>query len=255
MTFENFKSILRTHYCLRESSKVMDEMVLTRQGEKQPLHKYVMQMMALRDEILDATISEECPLGEKLVYRRFRDSLLSGILKPTIRLEMQPLVNNATSDYALLEEVKGVMARDKENELKMAQAVQADTKALEVTRKKESERQDVIEKRLEKLTTTVLNLEALIRDKKLPDPKPVETSADAKVAMLIAHIEHLEAQVKTYEKDAGNSSRRDNNRDRTSGQRRKRYQCDGCKRTDSFCFHCSKCSEVRHYAANCPKNE
>ena len=55
LSYEDFKIILRTHYRVRESSKIMDEMVAYVQGVSQPLHNYVMLMFAYRDEILDAT--------------------------------------------------------------------------------------------------------------------------------------------------------------------------------------------------------
>jgi hypothetical protein len=263
MSIEDFKSILRTHYRVRESSKIMDDMVANSQGAEQSLYKYVMKMMAYRDEILEVTKGEECPLGEALVKRRFTDSLLSGLRKPILRLEVQAILQRKLTDPKTLEEVEKVMARDEENERKLGKSVaKADAKALEadiVARKKEAERQEAVERRLEKLAIQVQNLEVLLRgnNKKLPELK-TRDETDAKVAALIAQVQHLEAQLETYQEDAAEMKNR-----RQSGlggkdgfqRKRKRFQCAQCKRDNSFCFHCSKCGEVGHYGANCKKNE
>ena len=77
---------------MEDSTTLLDEMVRSVQEPKQKLLNYVLKMMALRDEILEVTKDEDCPLGEVWVKRRFTDSLLSGLRKPTIRLEMQALL-------------------------------------------------------------------------------------------------------------------------------------------------------------------
>ena len=261
MSIADFKSILRTHYRVRESSKIMDEMVANIQGPEQPLHKYVMKMMAYRDEILDVTKSEDCPLGEPLVRRRFTDSVLSGLRKPLLRLEVQAIIAKNLSDPVTLDEVEKVMTRDEENERKLGKSrAVAEAKAIGIdmaARKKESERQDAVERRLEALATQVQNLEVLLRGGKVtpvPDYKTQQEAADAKVAALMTQVQHLEAALQTYKKDTSDAKDGHQNQMRGGSRRRMRYQCATCKVTNSVCFHCKHCHEVGHYAAHCPKN-
>ena len=112
LTFDDFKGILKTHYNVKDSTTLLDEMVRSVQEPKQKLLNYVLKMMALRDEILEVTKDEDCPLGEVWVKRRFTDSLLSGLRKPTIRLEMQALLKQDKADPVLLKEVNLLMAKE-----------------------------------------------------------------------------------------------------------------------------------------------
>ena len=93
--------------------------------------------------------------------------------------------------------------------------------------------------------------------KKGPEPTVQDTS-DAKIAALLAQVQHLEAQLDTYKEDTNTARMRNNyGRGGKSGlqRRRKRFQCTQCQRDNSVCFHCSKCDDVGHYGANCTKNE
>ena len=86
MTYSDFKDTLREFYNVRESQRIMDEMKEMVQGPQQPLIKYVMALCAMRDEVLEVMQGEEHQIGEPLVRKRFVQSLLSGVQKPTIRL-------------------------------------------------------------------------------------------------------------------------------------------------------------------------
>ena len=254
MTIADFKSILRTHYRVRESSKIMDEMVANIQELDQPLHKYVMKMMAYREEILEVTIGEECPLGEPLVKRRYTDAVLSGLRKPILRLEVQAILSRNLSDPTTLDEVEKVMTRDEENERKLGVSVKkAEAKALEVdmaARKKEAERADAVERRLEKLAKQVENLEALLKGNltQVQAPKSQQEATDARIASLLATVESLQSQLQMKNAAAKQTGGR-------GGGRRQRYQCPTCKVSGSMCFHCRTCGDVGHYGANCPKND
>ena len=133
MTFSDFKETLREFHNVRESQKIMDEMKEKVQGPQQPLIKYVMAMCAMRDEVLEVMQGEEHQIGEPLVRKRFVESLLSGIRKPTIRLEMQAVFKQNLSDPKLFKEVNLITARDEENEKKLAnEGVKVGVKAVEV---------------------------------------------------------------------------------------------------------------------------
>ena len=119
-------------------------------------------------------------------------------------------------------------------------------------RKKEAERQDAVERRLEALAAQVQSLEVLLRGHvpQVPDPKSQEAT-DSRIAALMAQVHHLEVALQTYDKNT--SDAKDGHFPR-SARRKPRYQCSACKTTNSVCFHCRKCNEVGHYAANCKKN-
>ena len=51
LTFEDFKVTLREYYKVRESHKIMDEMVATVQKPKQPLLRYVIKMSSPHSEV------------------------------------------------------------------------------------------------------------------------------------------------------------------------------------------------------------
>ena len=212
LTFEDFKVTLREYYKVRESHKIMDEMVATVQKPKQPLLKYVMKMCALRDEILDVMQGEECPQDSRLVQRRFVESLLSGIREPTIRLEMQSVLKQNVSDTLLFKEVNQIMTRVEENEKKLELEGKAiGVKAVEVQeggkkgqRSKEDERRD---SELAALTAQVQKLEALVRSTHVPppsnpNPSPAVSTKEAmdqnKIDMLIAQVYQLQTEVQQY---------------------------------------------------------
>ena len=212
LTFEDFKITLREYYKVRESHKIMDEMVATVQKPKQPLLKFVMTMCALRDEILEVMQGEECSQDERLVQRRFVDSLSSGIREPTIRLEMQSVLKQNLSDTLLFKEVNQIMTRVEENEKKLeTESKSVSVKAVDVQeggskgqRRKEEERRDA---EIAALTAQVQQLEALLRSTHVPppsgpNPSPAACSKEAvdqnKIDMLMAQVYQLQTEVQSY---------------------------------------------------------
>ena len=132
MTFKDFKDTLREFYNIRESQNIMDEMRDMVQGPQQPLMKYVMAMCALRDEVIEVSLGEECPPGEPLIQKRFVNSLLSGLRNPTIRLEMQGVLKQKLSDPQLFKEVNLITTRQEENDKKLGGGqTKANVKAVE----------------------------------------------------------------------------------------------------------------------------
>ena len=267
LSFEDFKIFLRTHYRVRESSKIMDEMVACVQGVQQPLHNYVMLMFAYRDEILDATKGEDEPLGDALVKRRCHDSLLSGLRKPAIRLEMQALLQRNLPDPQLLAEVNLVMSRDEDNERKLGKSIaKAEVKAMEAesaARRKADERQEAMERNIDKLTAHVLRLEGMLKGK--PSFSEVkhkaDTSSDETVAALIAQVQHLEAQLQGFESDIDKEvERRLTKKDGFDGILKRKFvrfnACVECDKARKRCTHCRDCGKPGHKAGDtaCEKN-
>ena len=124
-----FMSILRSKFGVKNSQKLMDEMVVTAQKPDQTEIDFVMDMMGLRDVILTITNEEETPQPRDVVMRRFFHALSVGFRKDTVRLEMRPLLKEVRgqpwlSDAELCYEVRQVMERELEH-LKMVGEVEA----------------------------------------------------------------------------------------------------------------------------------
>ena len=94
-----------------------------------------------------------------------------------------------------------------------------------------------------------------------PGKSKFEGATDEKIAALIAQVQHLEAQLGTYESDINEEvERRLNTKGGKGGQGYKgksfRFQkCDSCERNKKFCTHCRSCGESGHKVAECPKNQ
>ena len=124
-----FMSILRSKFGVKNSQKLMDEMVVTAQKADQTEIDFVMDMLGLRDVILTITNEEETPQPRDVVMRRFFHALSVGFRKDAVRLEMRPLLKEVRgkpwlSDSDLCHEVRQVMEREQEH-LKMVGEVEA----------------------------------------------------------------------------------------------------------------------------------
>ena len=253
MTYNDFKQTMREFYNVRESQSIMDEMREMVQGETQDLLKYVMSMCALRDEVFEVAASEDCPPGDALVNKRFVDSLLSGLRKPTVRLEMQALLKQDLSDPKLFNEVNQIAKRVNENEKKVGGEVQAaNVKSVEV--KKRSKRQDddwrdETAAKLESLTAQVSRLEAVINKVAGVNVQSSDGSVEAKMSALLGQVQHLAAQMQEYKSSGSGDSGGSNNVSKF-----KFKKCDDCERERKFCRHCRKCKKEGHKVADCPEN-
>ena len=258
MTYDDFKQTLRSFYNVRESQTIMDEMRDMVQGEDQPLLKYVMGMCALRDEVYEVSLSEDCPPGEALVKKRFVDSCLSGLRIPTVRLEMQDLLKQDLSDPKLFEEVNQIMKRVKDNEMKVGGEVKsAEVKSMNVGGKKQAKKQDdgwrvETASKLDALATQVSKLEAVINKVAVGDvssSKMSNSAMEEKMASLLGTVQQLSAQMQEYQ-----SGGHGHDGQRNGSSKFKFKKCDDCERDRKFCRHCRKCKREGHKFADCPEN-
>ena len=266
MTYEDFKQTLREFHNVRESQSIMDEMREMVQGEDQDLLKYVMSMCALRDEVFEVSASEDCPPGEALVKKRFVDSLLSGLRKPTVRLEMQAVLKQELSDPKLFNEVNQIDKRVKENEKKVGSETHAvEVKSVDVSKKNlsRSQRQDDAWRdetaaKLESLVLQVSKLEAMLNKVTgvNASAKSSDGSLEAKMATLLGQVQHLTAQMEEYQ--AGVAIKNPGASSASSGKKvsfgKFKFRCDDCKPDSKFCRHCLKCKKEGHKIADCPEN-
>ena len=202
LTYDDFKQTLREFYNVRESQSIMDEMRDMVQGENQDLLKYVMSMCALRDEAIEVAASEDCPPGEGLVKKRFVDSLLSGLRKPTVRLEMQAVLKLELADPRLFNEVNQIEKRVRENEKKVGVGMQsAEVKLVDVKKRpkrQEDEWRDETAAKLATLTAQVSKLEAAISalaGVNNAQPKPTDSAWETKMTALLGQVQHLTSQM------------------------------------------------------------
>ena len=273
MTFTDFKDTLREFHNVRESQNIMDEMKEMVQGPQQPLIKYVMAMCAMRDEVLEVMQGEEHQIGEPLVRKRFTESLLSGIRKPTVRLEMQAVLKQNLSDPKLFKEVNIITARDDENEKKLGNSgVSAGVKAVEVEaggkkrggRTKDDEWREDTSAKIEALTAQVSKLEGLITKvataKGNPTLNPVSNDPlEQRMASLLGQVQHLTAQMQEYQapfmKTQGGAGGLGGKDGVVKRVWHKFNKCDECESGNKpVCPHCRKCGEEGHKKALCPKN-
>ena len=273
MTFSDFKETLREFHNVRESQNIMDEMKEKVQGPQQPLIKYVMAMCAMRDEVLEVMQGEEHQIGEPLVRKRFAESLLSGIRKPTVRLEMQAVLKQNLSDPKLFKEVNLITARDEENEKKLAnEGVKAGVKAVEVdaggkkkgARTKDDEWREDTSAKIEALTAQVSKLEGLINKVATANGNPVLSPVnndplEQKMASLLGQVQHLTAQMQEYQapfmKAQGGVGGLAGKDGVTKRVWFKFNKCNECENENKpVCPHCRKCGKEGHKKAVCPKN-
>ena len=273
MTFSDFKETLREFHNVRESQKIMDEMKEKVQGPQQPLIKYVMAMCAMRDEVLEVMQGEEHQIGEPLVRKRFVESLLSGIRKPTIRLEMQAVFKQNLSDPKLFKEVNLITARDEENEKKLAnEGVKVGVKAVEVDaggkkkggRTKDDEWREDTSAKIEALTAQVSKLEGLITKVTTANGNlvlsPVSNDPmEQKMASLLGQVQHLTAQMQEYQAPFMRVQGGVSGLAGKDGVAKRVWfkfnKCNVCESENKpVCPHCRKCGEEGHKKAVCPKN-
>ena len=136
MPEEDFMAFIRDDYGVKDSQKLMDEMVASAQEPKQTETGYLMKMMGLRDHILEVTKKEETPQSEELVYKRFFHALSVGFSNAAIRIELRPLLkvkpgSTWITDRALSAEVREAMTREEENKKRMKGRGTAGTYALD----------------------------------------------------------------------------------------------------------------------------
>ena len=216
-----------------------------------------MGMCALRDEVYEVSLSEDCPPGEALVKKRFVDSCLSGLRIPTVRLEMHALLKQDLSDPKLFEEVNQIMKRVRENEIKVGgETKSADVKSVGSSKRRAQKQDDdwreETASKLSALATQVSKLEALMNKVALGEgqsPKLSDSAMEEKMASLLGTVQHLSAQMQEYQ-----SGGHGHGGQRNGSSKFKFQKCDDCERDRKFCRHCRKCKREGHKFVDCPEN-
>ena len=259
MTHKEFLKTLSELYDNSDTNDLIDEMCERVQGKGESEREYLMAMFELRDNIIEATKTDEEPLGTSFVQKRMLRAISVGIRKDTVRLEMKDaLKDTSKTDSELLEEVNSVVARDTENRKKMGKG-NATVNALSGFSDNEGKpkSQDPESKERTRSGTTS-KMGVSFKDKPAGSKEdPAIASVLAVVSLLQADLQEqtksmvaLQKQVAELVTKVNNNS---NNRQSPQGDR-KFLKCENCERTNSFCTHCTKCNEGGHKRFNCPKN-
>ena len=121
--------MLRSLYGVVDASKLMYEMVdCVEVSEKDSLMPYVYKMNGYGRNIMSTTSLEDCPLPERMVRKRYTESLLNGLRRATVSLELK-LCYRGVPDHELMEVVREITAREEENKRKFG--LKASAKAVE----------------------------------------------------------------------------------------------------------------------------
>ena len=245
LTEENFIKVLRSHYNVKDSGTLLNEMSNSYQEPCEMEMNFVLRMLDLRNKIITLSREEECPLEEKMVRKRFFHSLCVGLKRDTVRLELQTTLKNVDinelEDVDLLKEVSQVVARDTEHRSKMKPSRNIAVNSLD-ERSGEQGRQECDQKSSSEKTI-------LAEISKL-------TAKVNELSSVKNEIKELKKQMSTNSVSKDDSKEKETgNRSNYGGGGKSRFvKCKPCEASGSFCTHCSICGAADHKRIKCPKN-
>ena len=226
--WENFLNTLKAIYEVKDSGELLDQMTMSIQEPTEPAMTFILRMMAYRDSIFEANEDEECPLDERLIQKKFSNSVIIGLRSATLRLELKPLIMNTDmSDDQILKEINKILTQHKESEKKFNKTGKSASVKLVEAARNES-RDDQIIAQLNQLNTNMIENQR--------------------------HVQELEKKIEEYKRD---KERRDSRGNQNNTQKKKfLFKCAQCERNGAFCNHCTNCgaSDHKRNSPNCPKN-
>ena len=91
-TLQDLRDFLRSYYEMQDSATLLKEMEDGTQGMSEKEKDFVCRMINLRYSIVCVSEEEGCPLGEKMVKKRFAHALSVGFRSNTVRIQMQTIL-------------------------------------------------------------------------------------------------------------------------------------------------------------------
>ena len=124
MGMKDFLQHIKNHYKLSNSGELLTSLAASVQGPDQSVQEYIDQVARLRNDIITISQEEGKPIDAQMVKDRYLHAITVGLMKETVRLEIQSLVksNPDISDVDLGAYVQKVVARETEHEKKMEEA-------------------------------------------------------------------------------------------------------------------------------------
>ena len=250
MSETEFLEVLRTHYDVKDSSTLFNEMSNAAQEPEETEKNFAFRMMNLRNNILLLSKSEVCPFDEQLVRRKCFHVMSVGFAKDTIRLELQQTLKNVDqTDQNLLKEISQVVARDVEHRKKSRSGKgKANVNRLDAGYEEKtvntSAADNVVLAEISKLTAKINDLTAS------------QSTVQNEMQQLKKELAGNDGNNRTSNPNNGNGGFANNNNNGNGGfgYRRRFVKCHACERNNSFCNHCLICGSTEHKRFECKKN-
>ena len=253
MDEEKFITILRSHYDVKDSITVFNDMSNASQEPTESESNFTLRMMDLRNKVLTLSREEACPMDENVVRRTFFHSLAVGFKRDTIRLELLNFLKDVNQrDEYLLKEISRVVAADRERTKKMKGGKHGTTsvKSLDhVGIGGEKNKENVLLAEIKQLSTKVNELSTVKEEIQELKKQMLQGGRIGNVVSCPDGGNQING--------SGNDGNQNRNGLPTRNYRRTRFvKCDQCARTNTFCNHCFHCGSDQHKKIDCPsKNE
>ena len=255
LTLEYLIKILRAHFKVQTASSMLAAMQKTAQEPDEPLMKFCMKLMVMRDDVNILSQQEPVPHDPVLVQSQFQDSLYTGLLDSNIRMQLRYMLKKSVpSDDDLLAELAEIsvtesVCDEKSNgggnvtvggggsggdDKKKGSDKKSKTNAVSAKKDKGVDpvmaRLNQQSQQIDKLTATVDSLTTYLHGQKLP-PNIAQLASSNLTTLLAA------------------AAGKDGYQARTSAV----GMCSDCQKNKlKFCSHCFKCKGVGHKAGDCP---
>ena len=237
LKYEALLSNLRSHYGMEDSQEMLEAMRKMKQEPTEKVVDYVRRVMAMRNSIIAVNKEEDHDIGIAVVMKACFRTILLGLRRDTIRLELRGLMTDiSVDDEKLLEEISQVAAMDK--------------KHLELMNPKGVE-------------TCALNTEmqtAAVPADHGSGSCGMDNTLLWKVSQnLAAHVNELEAvraRLDRWEKRWGDGAESESTPKppQKTAKFQFKFKCANCEKNKAFCTHCSKCGKGDHKRKDCPEN-
>ena len=221
---------------MEDSQEMLEAMRKMKQEPTEKVVDYVRRVMAMRNRIIEVNKEEEHAIGEVVVRKSCFRTILLGLRRDTIRLELRGLLQDTSvDDETLLEEISHVAALDKKH-LEIMNPKGVETCALN------TDVQSVAAQAEHGTGASGMDNSLLLK---------VSQSS----ATHVSELEAVRARMDRWEKRWGDGEQAGNATPKTPAKRVQfKFKCADCERNKAFCTHCAKCGKGDHKRKDCPEN-
>ena len=248
VTEDALLQILRSHLSEKDSTSFFHDLSNCVQKSGESAHAFVVNALLLREKVAKISNEEGFPFPANVLRNRFFHTVYTGLKSNNIRMELQPILKQATiSDENLLEEVNKAAANEQERQGKVRSKIEVNSLTGDenlsssaqshTSRGSRDKNDDVVENKSEKPSST---------DKLLVEISKLTAKVN-ELSSVKSEISELRKQIHgTGMSDFANRARR------ASGGRRVNFRCANCESANnSYCNHCFKCLSDSHRQKDC----